>query len=61
MPDLFVDSIMDIPLELLTRKNTKGIIFDLDNTVTEWNNPEIKHEILQCDGDKSRWPVFEYP
>ncbi|MGI6629236.1 MAG: YqeG family HAD IIIA-type phosphatase [Bacillota bacterium] len=47
MPDLFVDSIMDIPLELLTRKNTKGIIFDLDNTVTEWNNPEIKHEILQ--------------
>jgi HAD superfamily phosphatase (TIGR01668 family) len=46
-PDLFVDSLMDIPLEDLTKKKVKGMIFDLDNTVTEWNNPEIKEEILQ--------------
>jgi len=47
VPDLFVDSLMDIPLEELVKRKTKGMIFDLDNTVTEWNNPEIRHEILQ--------------
>lgn len=47
IPDLFVDSLMDIPLEQLVQRKTKGMIFDLDNTVTEWNNPEIRHEILQ--------------
>lgn len=46
-PNLFVDSLMDIPLEELLKRKTKSMIFDLDNTVTEWNNPEIRHEILQ--------------
>lgn len=46
-PDLFVDSLMDIPLDKLAQRKAKGMIFDLDNTVTEWNNPEIKNEILQ--------------
>lgn len=46
-PDLFVDTLMDIPLEELVKRKTRGMIFDLDNTVTEWNNPEIKSEILE--------------
>jgi HAD superfamily phosphatase (TIGR01668 family) len=46
-PDLFVNSLQDIPLEELIKRNVRGMIFDLDNTVTEWNNPEIKEEILQ--------------
>lgn len=46
-PDLFVASILDIPLQDLVSQKKKGIIFDLDNTITEWNNPEIKADVLQ--------------
>lgn len=45
-PDLFVNSIMDIPLKELIKKGKKNIILDLDNTITEWNNPEIKEDIV---------------
>jgi len=46
-PDLFIDSLLDIPLEKLAHRKIKGMIFDLDNTVTEWNNPEIRDDIIQ--------------
>jgi HAD superfamily phosphatase (TIGR01668 family) len=45
-PDLFVNSIMDIPLKELIKKGKKNIILDLDNTITEWNNPEIREDIV---------------
>ena len=46
-PDLYVDSLMDIPLQELKRAGKKAFILDLDNTVTEWNSNEIRAEVAQ--------------
>lgn len=45
-PDLYVDSLLDIPLTELQRKNIKAFILDLDNTITEWNSNHIREEIV---------------
>lgn len=44
-PDLYVDSLLDIPLGQLQDKNIKAFILDLDNTITEWNSNHIREEI----------------
>jgi HAD superfamily phosphatase (TIGR01668 family) len=44
-PDLFLASVAEISLEQLKRKGIKGIIIDLDNTVTCWNQNNIRPEI----------------
>lgn len=44
-PDLYVDSLLDIPLNELQSKNIKAFILDLDNTITEWNSNHIREEI----------------
>lgn len=46
-PDLYVDSLMDIPLQELKSSGKKAFILDLDNTVTEWNSNEIRAEVAQ--------------
>ncbi|MCR6546763.1 YqeG family HAD IIIA-type phosphatase [Dehalobacterium formicoaceticum] len=46
MPDMMTVSVLDIPLQDLAKRNVKGMILDLDNTITEWNNPEIKDEMM---------------
>ena len=46
-PDLYVDSILDIPLDLLLELRIQGLIIDLDNTITEWNNHELREEIQE--------------
>lgn len=46
-PDLYVPAIIDIPLRQLASQNKKAMVFDLDNTITEWNNPEIKKDVIQ--------------
>ncbi len=45
-PDICVDSVLDIPLEELERRGITSFILDLDNTMTEWNNNEVKPEII---------------
>lgn len=45
-PDLYVESILDLPLEKLYRHGIKAFILDLDNTVTEWNSREIRDEVV---------------
>lgn len=47
MPDIYVDSILDIPLKLLIEHKINALIIDLDNTITEWNSPELNEEIHQ--------------
>ncbi len=37
LPSQRYDSIFDIPLQELTASGIKGLIFELDNTLTEWN------------------------
>jgi len=44
-PSLFLASVTEIPLEQLKHKGIKGIIFDLDNTVTCWNQNTVRPEI----------------
>lgn len=45
-PDLYVRLLADIPLSRLKRRGIRGLIIDLDNTVTEWGratlNPEVE-------------------
>lgn len=40
-PKLYVDSIYQIDFEKLKNRGIKGVVIDLDNTITEWNNPEL--------------------
>lgn len=44
-PDLFVDSLLDIPLEKLKEIPINAFIIDLDNTVTEWNSNFLTDEV----------------
>ncbi len=44
IPDLSCKSIMDIPLNVFQENGIKGILFDLDNTITEWHQNEVSPE-----------------
>jgi HAD superfamily phosphatase (TIGR01668 family) len=46
-PRLYVDSLLDIPLERLRELKIRAFILDLDNTVTEWNSNELRAEVTQ--------------
>ncbi len=44
-PKIYVDSLLDIPLDKLHEQNITAFIIDLDNTITEWNSNEIRAEV----------------
>lgn len=43
-PRQIYKTIFDIPLSELYTFGLRGIILDLDNTLTEWNNPQLSGE-----------------
>lgn len=45
-PDVYVESILDLPLEKLYAHGIRAFIMDLDNTVTEWNSQEVRSEVV---------------
>ncbi|NLL18862.1 MAG: YqeG family HAD IIIA-type phosphatase [Clostridia bacterium] len=45
-PNLYVARLENIPLEQLTQKGIRGLIIDLDNTITEWNSFEIQDKVM---------------
>lgn len=45
LPSQRYRSVFDIPLQELIASGIKGIIFDLDNTLTEWNK-ELSNETI---------------
>lgn len=45
-PDLLVNSLLDIPLAALRDRQIKAFIFDLDNTVTEWNSHVLRDDVV---------------
>lgn len=45
-PDVRVHSIYEIDLEKLRAKGIRGIVFDLDNTLIEWDNHQPAPEML---------------
>lgn len=46
-PDLYVKSLMEIPLDELKGLGKKAFILDLDNTVTEWNSNNLTKEVAE--------------
>lgn len=44
-PHLYVRHLEDIPLSQLAEKGIRGLIIDLDNTVTEWNSNFIRENV----------------
>ncbi|GEA15999.1 haloacid dehalogenase [Moorella sp. E308F] len=46
-PDLYVRSLRDIPLAALKARGIRGLIIDLDNTVTEWGRATLDREIYR--------------
>lgn len=45
MPNEYLPSVLDLDLEHLRENNIKGIITDLDNTLVEWDRPDITSEL----------------
>jgi HAD superfamily phosphatase (TIGR01668 family) len=45
-PERIYQTIFDIPLEELYRGGIYGMIFDLDNTLTEWRNKELSQKTV---------------
>jgi HAD superfamily phosphatase (TIGR01668 family) len=43
-PDRYVYDIYNIPLEDLRAEGRRALLFDLDNTITLWNSPELSPE-----------------
>lgn len=46
-PDLSCPKITDIPLDHLWEHGIRGILFDLDNTITEWHTYEVPEATQQ--------------
>lgn len=44
-PRMYVNTLLDIPLEELRRQGIRAFILDLDNTITEWNSQELRFEV----------------
>ncbi len=45
LPNEFVDSVFEIDLQELRKRNVTAIITDLDNTLVEWDRPQATPEI----------------
>lgn len=45
LPDIYVSTILDIPLDELAKRGIRAFIIDLDNTATHWNSNEITPEV----------------
>lgn len=46
-PDLFVEALKDINIKMLVKRNIKGIILDIDNTIVPSFVLEVDEEILE--------------
>ncbi|NSW75457.1 MAG: YqeG family HAD IIIA-type phosphatase [Candidatus Atribacteria bacterium] len=46
LPNLYVNDLSEISLELLKEKGIKGLILDLDNTLVAWNQHEPPPETI---------------
>ena len=44
-PDYYVDSVLDIPYEILWKQNIRGLIYDIDNTLAHFDRPQTPAKI----------------
>lgn len=46
-PQIYVKSLLEIPLDELKELKINTFILDLDNTITEWNRREVRQEVAE--------------
>lgn len=46
-PNMMIDSIYDIDFQELKRRNIKGLLIDVDNTLIEWDKEKADPELIQ--------------
>ncbi|AYO30730.1 MAG: putative phosphatase [Thermoanaerobacteraceae bacterium] len=44
-PDLYLDNIYSLDIEYIKKKNIKGLLIDLDNTLLPWNCSNIDRDL----------------
>ena len=44
-PDIYIDSVFDLPLTELKNKNIKALFFDIDNTVAPFDEDDASEEV----------------
>lgn len=44
-PRYYANTLLEIPLEELKAQHIEAFVLDLDNTITEWNSSELRHEV----------------
>ncbi|HHW03486.1 MAG TPA: YqeG family HAD IIIA-type phosphatase [Thermoanaerobacterales bacterium] len=51
-PDMYLDNIYDIDIEYIKKKNIKGLLIDLDNTLLPWNcciiDQDLRDWVKKC-------------
>ena len=48
LPEIAVKHVMDIDYNLLQRFGIKGLILDVDNTLTTHGHPEPSQGVIRC-------------
>ena len=46
-PDIYVNSVFELPLEDLKKLGIRGLVFDIDNTVAPFDVAEPDEEIVE--------------
>lgn len=46
-PGLYVSSVAKVPVGVLVERGIKGLVVDLDNTITLWNDDYLAPEVLE--------------
>ena len=46
-PEIYVKSLLEIPLDKLKELQINTFIMDLDNTITEWNRREVRQDVIE--------------
>ncbi len=46
-PNIIVDTIKDIKIDILKENNIKGLILDIDNTLVAWDVIEANHNVVE--------------
>ncbi len=46
-PDGYFKSVTQIPVSLLQQRGIRGVLFDLDNTITTWNQLDCSQEVKE--------------
>ena len=44
-PDYYFNSVLDVPYEILWKKNIRGLIYDLDNTLAHFDQPQTPEKV----------------